>query len=377
MPRPAKRDRGPQPEPGPAADAVERYRRLRPTYLRYAEALKSLLQQLLHDSGIAYVTLETRAKTVEGFQEKAHRGHKGYEDPLAEITDLAGLRVVLYHTNEMATVAGLVEAAFEVDWENSVDKTETIDPDRFGYRSTHYVVRLRPDRRELPENRVFADLRAEIQIRTVLQHAWAAIDHKLRYKTTADVPRQIRRRLFRVSALLELADSEFAALQEQTDLLRADYGREVDEGNLDLEVDSDSLAAYADAAAVVADISGAAGLAGCTLLPAHPAMKTPEFSGLVALLDALAVKRIGQLEALLKAFSPEAQTALAAVVAAWERSERVHKNATLHLTRDALLRMAVLLASPPQSAVAALARVKFGSVLTGAVTSLIDGGEVR
>lgn len=370
MARPPPRDRASTQAP----DAVELYRRVRPTYVRYADALKSLMQQLLRDSGIEYVTLEVRAKTVEGFEEKARRGDKGYEDPLAEITDLAGLRVVLYHANEMATVAGMVEAAFEVDRANSVDKTETIDPDRFGYRSTHYVVRLRADRRQLPEYKAFTNLWAEIQIRTVLQHAWAAIDHKLRYKTTADVPRQIRRRLFRVSALLELADSEFAGLQEQTDLLRADYGREVDEGNLDLEVDSDSVAAYADAAQVVADILEAAKSAGCTLLPAPTAMKAPEFSGLVALLGALAVSRIGKLETLLKAFAQDARSTLAAVVAEWEKSERVHKNATLALTRDALLRMAVLLASPGPDARSALARVKFGTVLTGAVSSLIGAG---
>lgn len=55
---------------------------------------------------------------------------------------------------------------------------------------------------------------------TVLQHAWATISHKLDYKSEVDVPRELRRSLFRLSALLELADKEFVDLRRRTEELQ-------------------------------------------------------------------------------------------------------------------------------------------------------------
>ena len=116
--------------------------------------------------------------------------------------------------------------------------------DRFGYLSIHYVVRLKEERAKLTEWQAFAPLRAEIQIRTVLQHAWAAIDHRFRYKTTTEIPTHLRRKLFRLSALLELADEEFLNLKRLKEQAARDYANQVEAGELDMELNLTSLAAY-------------------------------------------------------------------------------------------------------------------------------------
>jgi hypothetical protein len=160
---------------------------------------------------------------------------------LLQVTDLCGLRVVTYHVEETEAVAALVRDQFDVDLKNSVDKSKPADPDRFGYKSIHYVVRIDPAR---PEFRDSPRMSAEIQIRTILQHAWAEIDHRIRYKSNRAVSGPLQRDLFRLSALLELGDLEFSRIREAF-LARMQAHREhVRKGALDIVLDIESLRAY-------------------------------------------------------------------------------------------------------------------------------------
>ena len=73
----------------------------------------------------------------------------------------------------------------------------------------------------------FIGFKAELQVRTVVQHAWATIDRSLRYNNEDDIPKEIKRRLFRVSALLEVADKEFSAINETIGELRKSYAEAI------------------------------------------------------------------------------------------------------------------------------------------------------
>jgi ppGpp synthetase/RelA/SpoT-type nucleotidyltranferase len=97
----------------------------------------------------------------------------------------------------------MIEEEFTIDKDNSLDKRKELRSNEFGYLSVHYVVSLSPARAALGEYKNYASLRAEIQVRTVLQHAWAAVDHRLRYKSETDAPEHLRRRLFLLSGLLK------------------------------------------------------------------------------------------------------------------------------------------------------------------------------
>jgi len=83
----------------------------------------------------------------------------------------------------------------------------------FGYISLHYIIKLNAARKQLPEYERFKEWKAEIQIRTILQHAWADIEHDLGYKSKDTVPRNIQRDFNRLSGLLELADKEFLGIR--------------------------------------------------------------------------------------------------------------------------------------------------------------------
>jgi hypothetical protein len=135
-------------------------------------------------------------------------------------------------------------------------------PDQFGYLSVHKVARVSKARARLPEWVDLRDLFVEIQIRTVVQHSWAAISHALQYKNEAEIPAQFQRKLMRISGLLELADEEFAALRAQQAILRKDIEEKVSEGNLDIPIDALSVSEFFLRSKVADDFAQAATDAG-------------------------------------------------------------------------------------------------------------------
>lgn len=219
------------------------YAAMRPTYEQFAARLRGLLVDALRSHGIDVVQIESRAKTVESFVEKLTRKRRDDDDPIAGTTDLVGLRIITYYTEDVHLVGDLIAREFDVDHENSNDKIQSLASDQFGYRSTHYVVQLGASRRELVEWKQFKGIKAEIQVRTALQHAWAAVSHKVEYKSAA-LPEPVRRRLYRLSALFELADEQFSTLRDQSNATDTEYRAHVSRGSLDVSVDASSIEAY-------------------------------------------------------------------------------------------------------------------------------------
>ncbi|HEX8205774.1 MAG TPA: hypothetical protein VF587_06930, partial [Solirubrobacteraceae bacterium] len=202
---------------------AQRYEAVRPEYEGFDRRLHELLITLLRRDGLDVVNVEHRVKTVESFVGKVTGRGKKYDHPLAEVTDLVGLRVVTFYLEDVAAVGDLLRREFAVDSVNSVEKMSELEPDRFGYISTHYIIAVGEPRAELPEWAPYVDMKAEVQVRTALQHAWAAVDHKLAYKSVRAAPADLRRRLSRLSALFELADEQFSLLRDARQRVEEDY----------------------------------------------------------------------------------------------------------------------------------------------------------
>ena len=221
-----------------------RYRNIRGTCEAMTGRLRTLIVDLLAEANIEVIQIEARTKAVDSFTEKISRKRAKYENPLREITDLVGIRIITYYLEDVAAVGEILKKEFQIDATNSVDKAAGLDPDRFGYTSVHYVVALSPDRRKLGEWRPYASYRAEIQVRTALQHAWSAVNHKLNYKSPTEVPKELRRRLFRLSALFELADEQFSELRDARARIASEYAEDVRGGQLNIPLDEASITAY-------------------------------------------------------------------------------------------------------------------------------------
>jgi putative GTP pyrophosphokinase len=182
-------------------------------YDAFAEKLRTLVTELLSGHGLKVHSVTARVKSRDSFATKIAREGGRYAT-IADVTDLAGVRIITYFADDVDRIAEVVRGEFTIDTANSVDKRNLLDPDRFGYLSLHYVITLPPARVGLGEYRRYAGLKAEIQIRSILQHAWAEIEHDLGYKSSLGVPRDVRRQFSRLAGLLEIADKEFSSIRE-------------------------------------------------------------------------------------------------------------------------------------------------------------------
>ena len=195
--------------------------------------IKEMLSSCFQQSGLIVAAIESRVKAEKSLAGKLEL--KGYKyKSLADITDIVGVRVITFYSDDVDKVASAVDKLFKVDWENSVDKRKLHEIDSFGYMSLHYICSMEG-----------FPYRFEIQMRTVLQHAWANMNHDTGYKSGVEIPSKYNRSLSRLAGLLELADEQFT--QIRNDL--ADYRRRVQalvaSGNLaEVPLDGDSFRSY-------------------------------------------------------------------------------------------------------------------------------------
>jgi ppGpp synthetase/RelA/SpoT-type nucleotidyltranferase len=207
------------------ASILTAFNKSRDIYEDFTNKIEMLIDTLLKADGINIEAIHTRVKTKKSLTAKLNRPGKTYSK-IESIPDLAGLRILVYHPADLERVAQIVRNEFEVDNEESGDSATRLAPHEFGYLSIHLIIHLSQKRSQLPEWRHLNNLHAEVQIRTILQHAWASISHSLQYKREDEVPVALRRRLHRLSALLELADQEFDTLNQDHKLLLATRDKE-------------------------------------------------------------------------------------------------------------------------------------------------------
>ena len=239
------------------ADKVERatetYQKVWSQYKDLAEAIGAILERAFTGRNIQVHSINTRAKSTSSFRKKAAKlssvadeYHPKYEDPLTQITDLAGVRVITYFPRTTSEVDRIINDEFEVI--ERIDKAEDLHRQgRLGYQSVHYVVKLKRNRTALSEYTTFGGLVAEIQVRTILQHAWAEIEHDIQYKSVETIPSTLRQRFISLAGLLEIADREFQAIQDEDERLRQAARKSVEQGRLEtVEITADALRAYLD-----------------------------------------------------------------------------------------------------------------------------------
>ncbi|MBM9458898.1 DUF429 domain-containing protein [Nocardioides sp. zg-536] len=201
-----------------AGAAVRVYAERHPELRRATEAFVALVTAALDEAGINYLTVTGRTKSVTSFAGKAARvagGRPVFTDPLGEITDQIGLRVITYVQSDVQAVADVLEDRVVVHDDRDMGQ-ETASEGRFGYASRHLLVTLDPSLEDAADP-VLRGRHAQIQIRTVLQHAWAEFEHDIRYKGT--IPEQhardFDRRFTLAAGLLELADREFSTIRDR------------------------------------------------------------------------------------------------------------------------------------------------------------------
>jgi len=194
----------------------KRYQANRPELEEQLLTLYQKIRGLLEEQGYT-PTIKYRVKSFDNFFNKLLKLFREQESKQPLITDLLGLRVICPFLEDLENVERLINANFQVvELERKGDRHSFRE---FGYDSVHLLIRLKPEPdRQLP----FADSCCEIQLRTILQDAWAEVEHELVYKSDIVLPNDsIRRKLASLNASLSLSDLIFQEIRDYQKEVRA------------------------------------------------------------------------------------------------------------------------------------------------------------
>lgn len=230
-----------EPSESPANQAIAEYRQRRPLYEELVSEMCHALKERLKAKSASVVSITGRAKEINSLQGKIAR--KNYTDPLREITDLAGVRVVCNYESELVEIVEVVKSEFQVHEET--DKSRDLGVEKMGYHGRHFIVSFGPRYAGVRYDKIAA-LKCEIQVRTILQDAWALISHNLVYKEEATIPQRLHRDLNNVASLLEIAQGVFDTVKEKREAYRQEIEQRAPDAAdfLSQAVDFETLLAY-------------------------------------------------------------------------------------------------------------------------------------
>jgi len=175
---------------------------------KFKNSLVIQIEQLLESNEIALgFPIQNRTKEWNSISDKVKSGRFSIKKSIFEMQDLVGLRIILLFKPDAQKACDLIEGNLNVT--RKYDTLSRLKEDQFGYSSTHFVISIPKEWAKVPTFSNMENYKAEIQIRTLSQHAWAEASKELQYKNEENVPKPLLRSIGRISALLETVDFEF------------------------------------------------------------------------------------------------------------------------------------------------------------------------
>lgn len=197
-------------------------------YEDLASKVEDILLEILDLEKINFVFVEARVKSIESFQSKL----QNLKSKQKELYDLSGIRIVGYVKSDVDKITTIIKKNFNIDKLKSKDKSTELKADQFGYRAIHLVGVLPDARIILPEYKKFEGMYFEIQIKTILEHGWAQIEHDRNYKYKV-LPKDIQHDFYLVAGILESADNQFDLINKRIESFTKSVKQKTDEGKLE------------------------------------------------------------------------------------------------------------------------------------------------
>jgi len=221
-----------------AARFLKKFKSEKENHELAAKQAEALIREILVNSPALVQVVSGRCKETASLWLKLCE--KGYGQPARQFTDITGVRVIAYYKDDIEIIVRALSDALEVDPHRSINKLEELEAVEFGYRSIHLIARTKGGWATSPQYYALRNRWFEIQVRSILEHAWAEIEHEVVYKSGIHFPPIIKRRFARMAGAIEMMEEEFVALRNQQQVLINSYKDRYSRG-LDDAVELDSV----------------------------------------------------------------------------------------------------------------------------------------
>lgn len=157
--------------------------------------------------------VEPRIKDDAKLIEKAFYRGKPYTDPINDITDKVGIRFVVLLGSDIARVVSVIEKNSDWTWtkDRDYEEEQKKNPVEFGYAAVHFVVRPRLHI-DVGGISIPTGTSCEVQVKTLLQHAYSELTHDTIYKPQIDATPIMQRNAAKAMALLEATNDYFESV---------------------------------------------------------------------------------------------------------------------------------------------------------------------
>lgn len=195
-------------------------------YENYGKYIKETILHEVSDAGLPdhWFVIEPsyRVKDEKSLLAKAFYRNKNYSDPYNDITDKVGLRFVLLTTDQVTELTELIEniSIFNFRKDRDYLREQNQNPTTFIYQSMHYIISLKKEIEYCEyifKNNIFC----EVQIRTLLQHAYSELTHDTIYKPKTIAEPKTHRLVARSMALIETTDAIFSDVSKQVCIVKS------------------------------------------------------------------------------------------------------------------------------------------------------------
>lgn len=176
--------------------------------------IKSLLKEMIENQSIK-ISPKFRIKDDKSYLNKALYRKKVYPNPIINIEDKIGTRIIVLKSDDILIAQNLILQSdyWDSKMAKSLDQGISDQPKMFDYQSVHITVQPKSDNQNFNADSI-PKLTCEIQIRTLLQHAFAEVSHDSTYKGPYKNDKEIIRRLAKSMALMEATDDYFCNIFE-------------------------------------------------------------------------------------------------------------------------------------------------------------------
>lgn len=190
---------------------AERWRKDEPQFIELGSVVTAFIRKEITAFELL-PEISYRTKELLSIIKKIKKKQREKEYSYDSLNDKLGIRIICSFKEDMNKLDAFLKKYFIL--KKAEYKSDTLDFDRLDYISNHYDATIKTELKQFAKYERYKDMVFEIQVRTLNQHAWSNTAHTLSYKQEAEISPILKRRIYRLLSLYELADDEFSAVNK-------------------------------------------------------------------------------------------------------------------------------------------------------------------